>query len=98
MGILLYELLVGKSPFVASTKEEIYYLALNKEVTFPKGLDLSKEVKALIKGLLHKNPGHRVGTLFGVKEILTHPWMKKPCGEVTNPFYGTPFREYIEAR
>lgn len=73
-------------------------MALNHEVTFPKNITLSKEVKGLIKGLLHKNPAHRIGTLYGIKEIQFHPWMKKHNGGVGNCFYGLPFREYLEAR
>jgi hypothetical protein len=37
---------------------------------------VSKEVKALIKGLLAKSPSHRIGSLKGIKEILAHPWFK----------------------
>lgn len=42
LGVLLYEMLVGRSPFYAETKEEIYRLALNSEVVFPKNISLSK--------------------------------------------------------
>jgi serum/glucocorticoid-regulated kinase 2 len=37
---------------------------------------VSKEVKSLIKGLLAKNPSHRIGSLKGIKEIMAHPWFK----------------------
>lgn len=33
-------------------------------------------MKSLIKGLLAKNPNHRIGSLKGIKEILTHPWLR----------------------
>jgi hypothetical protein len=33
-------------------------------------------VKSLIRGLLAKNPNHRIGSLKGIKEIMTHPWFK----------------------
>ena len=40
-------------------------------------VNVSKEVKGLIKGLLAKNPSHRIGSLKGVKEILSHPWFRQ---------------------
>jgi len=30
----------------------------------------------LIKGLLAKNPNHRIGSLKGIKEISSHPWLR----------------------
>jgi hypothetical protein len=36
-------------------------------------------VRSLIKGLLAKNPNHRIGSLKGVKEILSHPWFRQEC-------------------
>ena len=76
LGILLYELLFGRSPFYAPKKEEIFQAILHSEPKFPKTPAVSKEVKALIKGLLAKNPSHRIGSLKGIKEILVHPWFK----------------------
>ena len=58
---------MGVSPFSAKTKSEIYYSAINHEVKFPKEVMLSKEVKALLVGLLNKNPNNRIGCEGGVK-------------------------------
>lgn len=66
LGILLYELLFGRSPFYATKKEDIFLAILNSEPKFPKSPAVSKEVKALIRGLLTKNPNHRIGSLKGV--------------------------------
>jgi len=30
----------------------------------------------LIRGLLAKNPNHRIGSLKGIKEIISHPWLR----------------------
>jgi hypothetical protein len=38
-------------------------------------------VKSLIRGLLAKNPGHRIGSLKGIKEIMAHPWFKAQDSE-----------------
>lgn len=48
-------------------------------------VSVSKEVKSLIKGLLAKNPNHRIGSLKGVKEILSHPWFRQESEVILLP-------------
>lgn len=48
-------------------------------------INSSKEVKSLIKGLLAKNPNHRIGSLKGIKEILSHPWFRQECEPIVLP-------------
>lgn len=48
-------------------------------------VNVSKEVKGLIKGLLAKNPSHRIGSLKGVKEILSHPWFRQETEPIILP-------------
>jgi hypothetical protein len=59
----------------------------------------------LIRGLLAKNPNHRIGSLKGIKEIMTHPWFKIQDSEsikLTDAFLyetgGQGKREIEEAR
>ena len=85
MGILLYELLFGRSPFYAPKKEDIFNAILHSEPKFPKNPVVTKEVKSLIKGLLAKNPSHRIGSLKGVKEILSHPWFRQEVEAIVLP-------------
>ena len=42
LGILLYELLFGRSPFYALKKEDIFYAIMNSEPKFPKNIPVSK--------------------------------------------------------
>lgn len=42
LGILLYELLFGRSPFYAPKKEDIFFSILNSEPKFPKSPNVSK--------------------------------------------------------
>jgi serine/threonine protein kinase len=42
---------------------------------FPNHVDLSSEIKSLLRGLLDKNPKLRLGSYKGVAEILIHPWI-----------------------
>lgn len=77
MGALLYELVTGLPPYYSTNQEEIYENIVNSEITFPSNVYLSIEIKNLLKGLLEKNPTKRLGSLYGIKEILIHPWIGK---------------------
>jgi serine/threonine protein kinase len=88
---LLYELLYGISPFYAPKKEDIFMAIMNLEPKFPKEPQVSKEVKDLIKGLIAKDPDRRIGSLKGVEEIKSHPWMRvakvqEPSETLSFPF------------
>jgi serine/threonine protein kinase len=71
VGILLYEMLVGSSPFVANDPYEIYNKVLSVEPVLPHGLDSS--ASSLITLLLMKNPNSRL-TESGVK---AHPFFSR---------------------
>jgi len=77
LGALLYELVTGLPPYYSTNQEEIYENIVNSEITFPSNVYLSIEIKSLLKGLLEKNPTKRLGSLYGIKEILIHPWIGK---------------------
>jgi serum/glucocorticoid-regulated kinase 2 len=77
LGALLYELVTGLPPYYSTNQEEIYENIVNSEITFPSNVYLSIEIKNLLKGLLEKNPTKRLGSLYGIKEILIHPWIGK---------------------
>jgi serine/threonine protein kinase len=80
-GVLMYEMLVGYSPFDGETKIEVFKKINEGKVTFPKGI--SKVAKSLIKKLLNKEKSERIGCLKGgINDIKEHPffagvdWMK----------------------
>lgn len=70
LGILLYELLLGESPFEASTPYELYTKIIAKEAEFPKEMD--SEALDLVSGLLRKAPAER----YGEREVLGHPFFQ----------------------
>lgn len=37
---------------------------------------MSKEIEDLLLSLLHKDERYRLGSTFGVQEILAHPWFR----------------------
>ncbi|XP_037340738.2 serine/threonine-protein kinase N2 [Pungitius pungitius] len=59
MGVLVYEMLVGESPFPGDDEEEVFDSIVNDEVRYPRFL--SPEALSLIQKLLKKNPEMRLG-------------------------------------
>jgi serine/threonine protein kinase len=72
---LLYELVIGYPPYMASTKEQLFKNIQIGSLALPKFL--SKEIKSLIIGLLNRNPNKRLGSgKLGAEEIKMHSWFK----------------------
>lgn len=59
LGVLIYEMLVGESPFPGDDEEEVFDSIVNDEVRYPRFL--SPESVSLIQKLLQKNPEKRLG-------------------------------------
>ncbi|XP_059850120.1 serine/threonine-protein kinase N2-like [Hypanus sabinus] len=60
LGVLIYEMLVGESPFPGDDDDEVFDSIVNTEVRYPRFL--STEVISIIRKLLRKNPEYRLGT------------------------------------
>ena len=76
-GILLFEMLYGKSPFYMENINKMYDLIKTSPVKFPKKVNLSEEAKDIIQKLLEKNPKKRLGSKGGIEEIKKHPFFAK---------------------
>lgn len=76
LGILVYELLVGRPPFYDENVQEMYTKTLIKQPRFPSRLIVSAEAKDFIIGLLQKNAEKRLGSIADSLEIMNHPWFK----------------------
>ncbi|CAJ1071003.1 serine/threonine-protein kinase N2 [Xyrichtys novacula] len=59
LGVLIYEMLVGESPFPGDDEEEVFDSIVNDDVRYPRFL--SPESVSLIQKLLQKNPELRLG-------------------------------------
>uniref|UniRef100_A0A665WLE1 protein kinase C n=1 Tax=Echeneis naucrates TaxID=173247 RepID=A0A665WLE1_ECHNA len=59
LGVLIYEMLVGESPFPGDDEEEVFDSIVNDDVRFPRFL--SPVPVSLIQKLLQKNPEMRLG-------------------------------------
>jgi len=78
VGILLFELLVGITPFFHRNNHRMQYLITECPVTFPDkarlGFEVSPVARDLIKRLLEKDKTKRLGATEDVKEVLAHPF------------------------
>nr|XP_032836637.1 serine/threonine-protein kinase N2-like isoform X1 [Petromyzon marinus] len=60
LGVLIYEMLVGESPFPGDDEEEVFDSIVNDEVRYPRFL--STESIAIMRRLLRKSPERRLGS------------------------------------
>ena len=78
LGILLFELLVGITPFFHRNNHRMQYLITECPVTFPDkarlGFEVSPVARDLIKSLLEKDKTKRLGAQEDVAEVLRHPF------------------------
>lgn len=62
LGVVMYEMMCGRLPFYNQDHERLFELILLEEIRFPK--NLAPEAKALLAGLLKKDPKQRSGLVF----------------------------------
>ena len=77
LGILIYEMLVGYTPFRSTNDEpyQIYQQARSGRFVIPKHLNLSRDAQDIIKKLIVVNPNERLGSgKGGILRIKSHPW------------------------
>ncbi|XAR55725.1 Non-specific serine/threonine protein kinase [Bertholletia excelsa] len=75
VGILLFEMLTGKPPFIGGNREKIQQKIIKDKIKLP--AFLSSEAHALLKGLLQKDPSKRLGNgPKGSDDIKRHKWLK----------------------
>lgn len=72
LGVLIFELMTGKTPFRAKTSEQIYENIQNMNIQWLPNLRGS--CMDLIQRLLVNNPAFRLGYRLGAPEIKMHSW------------------------
>nr|KYP57264.1 Protein kinase G11A [Cajanus cajan] len=75
-GIFLHELLYGKTPFKGSGNRATLFNVVGQQLRFPESPATSYASRDLIRGLLVKEPQHRLGVKRGATEIKQHPFFE----------------------
>jgi serine/threonine protein kinase len=78
LGILLYELLYGKTPFKSRNRNQTFTNILRSEAVFSSSSrnPVSSQARSLIRALLQKDEKKRLGSKTGAQEIKSHPWFQ----------------------
>lgn len=76
LGILLYEMLYGRTPFRGKNRQKTFSNILNKDLTFPSSIPVSLAARQLIHSLLNRDPASRLGSNGGASEIKEHPFFR----------------------
>ena len=71
LGVLCYELLVGKPPFETPTHDGTYQKITKVEYKCPSSMN--PDAVDLISRLLRKNPNERLS----LENVMSHPWIKR---------------------
>ncbi|CAG9101240.1 RAC-alpha serine/threonine-protein kinase [Plutella xylostella] len=73
VGVVLYEMCCGRLPFYNRDHEVLFSLIVQEEVRFPRAL--SAAARALLAGLLTKDPAARLGGgPNDARDIMAHPF------------------------
>jgi len=72
LGVLAYELVVGKPCFETTTNAATMDKIAKVELKFPANMKLSGECRDFVSRILAKNPEQRPNW----QDLLAHPWLK----------------------
>uniref|UniRef100_A0A3P8ZBC9 non-specific serine/threonine protein kinase n=1 Tax=Esox lucius TaxID=8010 RepID=A0A3P8ZBC9_ESOLU len=91
LGVVMYEMMCGRLPFYNQDHERLFELILMEEIRFPR--NLAPEGKALLAGLLKKDPKQRLGGgPDDAKDVMSHKffssinWQDVVDRKLTPPF------------
>ncbi|CAN1249372.1 PHOT1 [Linum perenne] len=76
LGILVYEMLYGYTPFRGKSRQKTFANILHKDLKFPARIQVDVHAKQLMHRLLHRDPKKRLGSREGANEIKRHPFFK----------------------
>ncbi|XP_057955036.1 phototropin-1 isoform X2 [Malania oleifera] len=76
LGILLYEMLYGYTPFRGKTRQKTFANILHKDLKFPGNRPVSLHAKQLMYQLLHRDPKNRLCAREGANEVKQHPFFR----------------------
>jgi len=82
VGVILYEMMVGELPYIATNHYQLVKKIQRDTVKIPEKdyLSISPECRDLIYRLLDKNPETRIGWI----DFFDHPWLTNPIERMFN--------------
>ncbi|PWN87664.1 kinase-like protein [Acaromyces ingoldii] len=75
LGVLLFEMCCGWSPFYAEDTQQMYRNICFGKIKFPRGA-IGDDGKQFVKGLLNRNPKHRLGAVNDAADLRNHAFFK----------------------
>lgn len=74
-GVLIYEMLLGQSPFKGTNEEEIFQAIIEEEVLYP--VNMNEDAVSILQQLLTKEPSKRLGSSINdAADIKAHPYFR----------------------
>ena len=80
LGILLYELMFGVTPFRGPHRDVTFSNVLHVQLRFPTVPKASQSAYDLMRGLIRKDPERRLGSNSGAEEVMAHSFFTSPQG------------------
>lgn len=72
LGVLIFEMICGYSPFYSDSTQQMYKNIAFGKVRFANKESMSADVRLFVKGLLNRNPKHRLGANNDARELMAH--------------------------
>lgn len=97
LGVLVFEMCCGWSPFYAEDTQQMYKNIAFGKVRFPRDT-LSQEGRNFVKGLLNRNPKHRLGATDDAEELKRHAFFSDIDWEIlAKKLITPPFRPKLKS-
>jgi serine/threonine protein kinase len=97
LGVLVFEMCCGWSPFYAEDTQQMYKNIAFGKVRFPRET-LTTEGRNFVKGLLNRNPKHRLGATDDAEELKKHPFFADIDWEaLTKKLITPPFKPKLKS-
>lgn len=97
LGVLVFEMCCGWSPFYAEDTQQMYKNIAFGKVRFPRDT-LTTEGRNFVKGLLNRNPKHRLGATDDAEELKRHPFFADIDWEaLTKKLVTPPFKPKLKS-